>query len=188
MVRHGKIGGARSCKPLRRHDVAARRGHRDAREANALPRRSGGATPFGPFRLRGIRLRVLQRRWRRDGWGSHTRSRRPQGARQGGHTGRHTETTVEVECCPGTGLTPIALMTVLMVTEVVRCRACFVLTIGADRGPTELDRHEDDKEDGKPATHGRDYSGNNALRWALAHRLKVRSRSRSCAPALSRSC
>lgn len=51
----------------------------------------------------------------------------------------------------------IGLMLVFVMAEVLRARVCFVLTIASHCRPGELERQENEQEDGKPAAHGRDY-------------------------------
>mgnify|MGYP003504341156 CR=1 FL=1 len=48
------------------------------------------------------------------------------------------------------------LMLMVMMTEVLRSRPGLVLAIASDRRPGELKRQENEKDDGKPATHGVD--------------------------------
>ena len=47
------------------------------------------------------------------------------------------------------------LMLVVMMTEVLCSRPGLVLAITGHRRPGELERQENEKEDGEPAVHGR---------------------------------
>lgn len=51
------------------------------------------------------------------------------------------------------GISAVRLMLVFMVAEMLRGRAGLVLAIASNRRPGELERQENEKEDGKPATH-----------------------------------
>lgn len=64
----------------------------------------------------------------------------------------------------------IGLMLVLVVPDVRRARAGFVLAIVAYCSPAELERQQDEKKDRQPATHGRECSD-----YALADMLQGRA-------------
>ena len=48
----------------------------------------------------------------------------------------------------------VGLMLVIMMAEVLRGRPGLVLAIAGHRCPGELERQENENEDGKPAAHG----------------------------------
>ena len=54
------------------------------------------------------------------------------------------------------GIGTLGLVLVFMMAEMLRGRTDLVLAIASDRRPGELKRQENEKDDGKPATHGVD--------------------------------
>lgn len=48
----------------------------------------------------------------------------------------------------------VHLMFVLVMTDVLRCRAAFMLAIAGHCRPGKLERQEKQQEDGQPTSHG----------------------------------
>jgi len=65
-----------------------------------------------------------------------------------------------IGCCL---FTISSLVLMVMVTEVFGCGPSFVLAIGCNRCPTELQRHQYQQKNHKQATHGQDCSSYSVL-------------------------
>jgi|GEM_PF-2325327 len=76
----------------------------------------------------------------------------------------------------GRALLIVGLMLVVVMTEVLRSRPGLVLAIAGHRGPSELERQENEKEDAQPAAHGRDCISDRLYRKSTAGCVTVTRR------------
>ena len=70
-----------------------------------------------------------------------------------GMTSRTVAVYAPTKCLGIGGIGTLGLVLVFMMAEMLRGRAGLVLAIASDRRPGELKRQENEKNDGKPATH-----------------------------------
>jgi len=68
-------------------------------------------------------------------------------------TSRTVAVYAATKCLGVGGIGTLGLVLVFMMAEMLRGRAGLVLAIASDRRPGELKRQENEKNDGKPATH-----------------------------------
>lgn len=89
---------------------------------------------------------------------SHQRDHCNAGQRCGttGMTGGTVAIDAATQCLGIGGIGTLGMVLVFMVAEMLRGRIGLVLAITSDRRPGELKRQKNEKNDGKPATHGID--------------------------------